>query len=109
MVGSAFRVNGSALLAPCEVETVTLYFPGAAVASMEKLAVMDVVLATLMFETVIPVPPIATFVPPDFVSKLLPTKVTVAVVPGMPLDGVIDVSVGAGVGGVTANGNALLV
>jgi hypothetical protein len=104
-VGAAgLTVNGTPLLVPPPVVTVTLLVPVAAVPEIVNVAVICVVLTTVTALTVIPLLPEFTVLDP--VTKFVPVNVTAAAVPCAPLFGLTVVSVGAG--GFTVNGNPLL-
>lgn len=79
-------------LVPADVVTVTLTAPGLAFPAMANVAVISVALTTCTLLTVIPA--LAAFtVAPEI--KFVPVSVTATLLPGDPLFGLIDVSVGA--------------
>jgi hypothetical protein len=86
-----------ALLVPAGVVTVTARGPADADASTAKVAVSDVALTTVTLETVVPAPLIATVAP---VTKFVPVRVAVPVVPGVMLAGATAVKVGGTAAGV---------
>src|SRR5579864_4959588 len=102
-------VNGTVLLVPPGVVTLTLWAPSAAPAPILKVALICVVLMTVTPLTATPPPPppeTATVVAPAM--KLVPVNVTATVVARTPVGGAIEVNVGAG-GTVTVKVTALLV
>jgi hypothetical protein len=103
--GGRFTVNGTPLLVPPAVVTVTLLAPVAAVPEIVNVAVICVPLTTVTLLTVIPLLPGLTVVAP--VTKFVPVSVTDTAVPCAPLFGLTVVRVGAG--GFTVNGTPLLV
>jgi hypothetical protein len=93
-VGDAgYSVNVTAPLVPPAVDTLTLRSPRAAAASMTKLTVSDVLLATLTLDAVTPVPLTATIVAP--LTKFVPVNVLETVVPTTAVLRFKLVSVGA--------------
>src|SRR5262245_15690607 len=80
--GGTRTVKGSPGLVPPAVVTVTVRAPAVAAAAITKLAVNDVLLATLTLLTVTPPPETFTVVAPT--TKLVPVNVTGTVVPWMP-------------------------
>jgi hypothetical protein len=97
-------VNGTVLLVPLPVATDTLYGPATAPAAIVKVAVICTLLTNTTLLTVTPVPETATVAPE---LKFVPAKVTFTAVPGFPLFGDIEVSVGARL--LTVNGTVPLV
>jgi hypothetical protein len=83
-----------------------LYCPEAAFAAMERLAVIWVALTTDTFETVMPVP--LTFTVAGDV-KFAPVRVTGTDAPCDPVDGLIELNVGAIAAAVTLKGAVPLV
>jgi hypothetical protein len=84
-------VNGTVLLVPFGVVTVTLRVPVAAESAIVTLAVSDVELATVTEPIVMPPPLIVTLVEPA--TKLLPVRVSVTVEPAAAVGGLILASV----------------
>ena len=99
--------NVRPLLIPPLVVTVTVRSPALAVAFIASPTVNEVGLVTCGEPTEIPVPLTLTLVPP--LTKFAPVSVTVTELPAVPEDGLIEASVGAGVGTATLNVTLLLV
>jgi hypothetical protein len=99
-------VNGTVLLVPPGVVTLTLRTLRAAPVEMVKVALICVILITVTPLTATPPPETATVVAPAM--KLVPVNVTATAVPRTPVGGAIEVKVGAG-GTVTVKVTALLV
>jgi hypothetical protein len=102
--GGGFTVNGTPLLVPPLVVTVTLLAPVAAVPEIVNVAVICVVLATVTLLTAIPLLLGLTVVAP--VTKFVPVSVTDTAAPCAPLFGLTVVIAGAA--GFTVNATALL-
>jgi hypothetical protein len=86
-------VKVTAPLVPPLVATVTLAAPSAALAPIVNVAVIRVELTTVTPLTAIPLLVVDT-VAPD--TKFVPARVTATLLFWTPLDGLTDVSVGAG-------------
>ena len=99
-------VNGTVLLVPPGVVTVTVRTLSVAPVEMVKVAVSDCGLPTVTALTPTPVPETAIVVP--LLVKLVPVKVTCTVVPRTPVGGAIEANVGAG-GTLTVKVTGLLV
>src|SRR6516225_2139644 len=96
-------------LDPEEVATFRPWLPSVSFAPTVTTAVKEVALVTLTWLTESPASSAETLVLPGLVSKLVPVKVTVTLVPLTLLEGLIDVRVGGGDTGVpTANGTGAL-
>ena len=93
-MGAPLTVKVTALLIPPAVITATSRGPGAAPGAIVKVAVSDVPLTTVTALPVTPVPEIESVVAP--LMKSVPVKVTFAFVPGAPLVGAIEDTVGVG-------------
>ena len=98
-------VNGTVLLAPPGVVTVTVLAVSAAVVEMVKVAFKVSALPKVTPLTVTPAPDTATADAPDM--KLVPVRVTGIVAPRTPIGGATEVRVGAG-GMTTLKGTELL-
>jgi len=83
-------VNVTDAVLPVAVVTVTFLTPAASVEPTANVAVTSVALTTVTLLTLIPGPAL-TVVP---ATKLVPVSVTATVVPAVPLEGVMEVSVG---------------
>jgi hypothetical protein len=86
-------------LVPPDVVTVTLVGPVVALAAMVKVAVIWVALTTVTLLTVTPALATLTVAPE---IKLVPVNVTGKVLPGVPFDGLMELTVG-GAGDVTTS------
>jgi len=95
---SEFTVNVCIPLVLPALVTVTFWAPVAALAAMVNVAVIDVLLATLVLLTVMPVP-LRLIVDPA--PKFVPVRVTGTAAPWLPLLAAMEVSVGAEVGVVS--------
>ena len=85
-------VKTTAAVVPAEVVTVTLRAPVVAVAEIVSVAVIWVALTTVTLLTVMPVEETATVAP---ARKFVPVRVTGTEAPWMPLEGAMEVRVGA--------------
>jgi hypothetical protein len=94
---AAVTIKACALLVPAGVVTVTARGPADADASTAKVAVSDVALTTVTLEAVAPAPLIATVAP---VTKFVPVRVAVPVVPAVMLAGATADRVGCPAAGV---------
>jgi hypothetical protein len=92
---SRFTVNVCVPLVAAALVTVTFWAPVVALAAMVKVAVIDVLLATVVLLTVMPVP-LRLIVDPA--PKLVPVRVTGTVAPWLPLLEAMEVSVGVEAG-----------
>src|SRR5205085_1024151 len=95
-------VNATVLLVPPDVVTDTVPLARAELRLMVNVVVICVALATLTALTVIPLS-VLTVAP---ATKRVPVKVTATLPPCVPLDGLMEVSVGPGA--LTVNGTVLL-
>jgi hypothetical protein len=95
VTGRGFTLNVCEPLLLPELVTVTFWVPGTVLAPMVNVAVMDVLLATVVLLTVMPVP-LRLIVDPD--PKYVPVRVTATACPCAPELGPTEVSVGARVG-----------
>lgn len=96
--GAGFTVKETLPLVPPRPVTVTLRAPVEALAAIANVAVILVELATVMFDSVTPLPLTATVAP---LAKLDPVSVTATFVPCIPLFGEIELSAGGVTGVVT--------
>ena len=103
-------VNGTVLLVPPGVVTLTLCTPSVAPAPIVKVAFICVGLMTVtaLTATPPPPPPPETLIVVPLLVKFVPVKVTENDVPRTPVGGAIEVNVGAG-GTVMVKVTALLV
>src|SRR5271157_607393 len=103
--GGVTTVNVTVLLVPAAVVTLTVLAPSTVLAAIAKVAVTVVLFTTVTLLTVMRGALVFTEVVP---VRLVPVRVTVSVLLREPVLGLIEVSVGAGIGS-TVNVSLLLV